>query len=423
MKVRARTIAIITLACSPVTSSAFQTIEEIQWPESGRFPAYSREPDDGRNVRFSVFGGVMRDDNLFRLSDATDPLTTIGSTNRADTIYRYGARLRGDVPASRQRILFEAEVDRRDYHNFGFLDHNAYRLGLAWKWAAGPQWSGDIGVGRRQYLASLAELQAPIKDLITEDRAFVSAGYRFAPRWRVRAGADSYNWEHGDASRVTLDNRTSSGTVGLDYVTPAENSVGGQFKYSYGDYPNRQVVPGGTVDNNFNEYETSAVAHWAVTGKSALDGRLGYTSRRHDQVSQRDFDGMTGRLNYDWFVAPKTLLNVAVWREIRSIEDVAANYVLSEGWGLGPAWAPTSKLVFHVKYVREDRDYKGDPGFVLTSGQEREDEFRGINLAAGYTPRRNLQFAVAVERGVRDSNIFGKNYDQNAVSANVRLRF
>ncbi|MNC85810.1 hypothetical protein D3C83_14240 [compost metagenome] len=112
-----------------------------------------------------------------------------------------------------------------------------------------------------------------------------------------------------------------------------------------------------------------------------------------------------------------------MWREIRSIEDVAANYVLSEGWGLGPAWAPTSKLVFQAKYVREDRDYKGDPGFVLTGGQEREDEFRGINLAAGYAPRRNLQFAIAVERGVRDSNIFGKNYDYNAVSANARLRF
>lgn len=420
---RGKTIAIIALACSPATSTAFQTIEELPWPESGRFPAYSREPDDGRNVRFNVFGGAMRDNNVFRIPDGTPPRPIIGSSDRADNIYRYGAELKADIPASRQRILFEAQLEHRDYEQFGFLDHDAYRLGAAWKWAAGPQWSGDIGYGKRRFLASLAELQAPIKDLITEDRAYASAGYRFTPRWRVRGGVESYDWKHSDPTRIALDNRTSSGTVGLDYVTPQENSIGGQFKYSYGDYPNRQVVPGGTVDNNFEEYESSAVAHWAVTGKSTLDARLGYTSRVHDQLPQRDFDGVTGRLNYDWFVAAKTILNFAVWREIRSIEDVDASYVLSEGWGIGPSWAPTSKLVFQAKYVREDRDYRGDPGFVLTGGPQREDTFRGLRLAAGYAPRRNIELAVGLETGDRSSNVAGRDYDYTAVMANARLKF
>lgn len=420
---RGKTIAIIALACSPSISPAFQSIEEIQWPDSGRYPAYPQEPPDGRKVRFSVFGGVLRDSNLFRLSDSTDPQTVLGTTERADTIARFGVGLKGDIPVSRQRILFEAQVEHRDFDRFGFLDHDAYRLGAAWKWAAGPLWSGDIGVGKRRYLASLAELQAPIKDLITEDRAYASAGYRFSPRWRVRGGLDAYDWEHGDPGRATLDNRTDAATVGLDYVTPANNSVGGQFKYSEGDYPNRQIVPGGTVDNNFKEYETSAVAHWAVTGKSALDGRLGYTSRRHDQVAQRDFDGVTGKLAYDWFVAAKTILNFSVWREIRSIEDASASYVLSEGWGIGPSWAPTSKLVFQAKYVREDRDYRGDPGFVVTGTPPREDTFRGINLAAGYSPRRNIELGLAIEAGDRNSNTVGRDYDYNAVSANARVRF
>jgi exopolysaccharide biosynthesis operon protein EpsL len=423
MKMRAKTIAIIALACTPVTTSAFQTIEEIQWPESGRFPAYPREDPDGRNVHFSVFGGAMYDNNLFRLADRTDPVAAIGSTKRGSTVTRFGAGLKGDVPVSRQRILFEALVEHREFSNFGFLDHNAYRLGAAWKWAAGPQWSGDIGYGKRRFLANLAELQAPIRDLITEDRAYASAGYRFSPRWRVRGGLESYDWKHDEPTRTALNNRTSSGTIGLDYVTPQENSIGGQFKYSYGDYPNREIVAGSTVDNNFEEYESSAVAHWAVTGKSALDARLGYTSRRHDELPQRDFDGTTGRLSYDWFLAPKTLLNFSVWREIRSIEDVAASYVLAEGWSLGPAWAPTSKLVFQAKYLREERDYRGDPGFALTGGQRREDEFRGIRLAAGYNPRRNLQFVVGVERGVRYADGFGRAYDYGMVFANARAQF
>jgi len=420
---RGKTIAIIALACTPSVSPAFQAIEEIQWPESGRFPAYPAEPDETRNVRFNVFTGVLRDSNLFRLSDSTAARPILGTTDKSDTIARFGAGLKGDVPVDRQRILFEAQIEHRDFNNFGFLDHDAYRLGATWKWAASPQWSGDLGVGKRRFLASLAELQAPIKDLITEDRAFASAGYRFAPRWRARGALEAYNWEHSDPGQAALDNRTDAATIGLDYVTPGNNSVGGQFKYSEGDYPNRQVVPGGTVDNNFKEYETSAVAHWTVTDRSALDGRLGYTSRRHDQVPQRNFDGVTGKLAYDWFAAARTILNFSVWREIRSIEDASASYVLSEGWGVGPSWAPISKLVFQAKYVREDRDYRGDPGFALTGTPPREDTFRGLNFAAGYSPRRNIELGIAIETGDRSSNTAGRDYDYNAVSANARFRF
>jgi exopolysaccharide biosynthesis operon protein EpsL len=324
---------------------------------------------------------------------------------------------------SRQRILLDAQIEHQEFDRFSILNHDPYRLGAAWKWVAGPQWSGDIGYSRRRYLANLGEIQAPIKDLITEDRAFASAGYMVTPRWRVRGAADWTEWDHSDPTRITLDNRTTSVTAGLDYVTPPGNSVGGQVKYSEGEFPNQQVVAGSFVDNRFKEWETSAVAHWAVTGKSVLDARLGYTSREHDQVPQRDFDGATGRLSYDWFVGPKTPLNFSLWREIQSVAEVSASYVLNTGWSIGPSWAPTEKLVFHAKYLREDRDYRGDPGFILTGGPQREDTLKGISLAAGYAPRRNIELAVSVVRGDRDSNVFGRDYDYTTVAANAKFKF
>ena len=144
-----------------------------------------------------------------------------------------------------------------------------------------------------------------------------------------------------------------------------------------------EVVAGSLVDNSYTELEGSVVAHWVATGKSTLDGRVGYTARRHDQVPERDFDGATGRLAYGWFIGAKTLLDFSAWREIQSTEDVSASYILAQGWGIGPAWAPTVKLVFQAKYVREDRDYRGDPGIALSGTPEREDTFRGIAVAAG----------------------------------------
>jgi exopolysaccharide biosynthesis operon protein EpsL len=423
MKHAIKALAAATLLCFPALTAAFQTVDNIDWPESGRFPAYPVEPPDGRPVRLFVYGGVLHDSNIFRLSDSVNPVTAIGSSEKSDTVYRAGAGLNADIPVSRQRILLDAQIEHREFDRFSVLNHDPYRLGATWKWAAGSQWSGDLGYTRRHYLADLGEIQAPIKDMITEDRAFASGGFLVTPRWRIRAAADWTDWDHSNAARNTLDARIASGTAGLDYMTPAGNSIGGQVKYSEGEYPNRQVVAGSLVDNNYEEWETSLVAHWVITGKSVLDARAGYTSREHDQVPQRDFDGFTGRLSYDWFVGAKTPLNFAIWREIRSYEDVSASYVLSTGWSVGPSWAPTEKIVLQARYVREDRDFRGDPGFVVTGGVQREDTFRGLSLAAGYAPRRNIELSVGARYGDRSSNVFARDYDYTTVMANARFRF
>jgi exopolysaccharide biosynthesis operon protein EpsL len=427
-----RRIGIAVMLCLPAVASG-QTTEDILWPDDGKFSGYPPESDP-RRVQFSVSGGVYHDDNIFRLSDSA-PLPA-GVTSKSDTVYRVGLGLKADLPVSQQRFLFDAKVDNYTYDSYDQLDHVAYRAGAAWKWRAGQRLSGDIGYARRRFLADLGEIQAPLKDLITEDRAYASGGFLVTPRWRVRGAADWIKWDHGDMSRESLDLRVSSTTVGLDYVTPANNSIGGQLKYSHGDYPNREAFAGSTVVNNYDEYETSAVLHWIITGKSVFDARLGYTQREHDEVPARDFGGATGRLSLDWAPGAKTLLNAAVWREIRSVEEAgsleqaAASYILSTGASIGPAWAPTSKLVFQAKLVHEKREFQGDPGPAFSvfpiagaPGVQREDTFNGIRLSAGYSPVRSLRLSLSAERGDRNSNVLFRDYDYNRVSANARFQF
>jgi exopolysaccharide biosynthesis operon protein EpsL len=415
MKRNTLAVAVLLSLSGPV--AALETLDEIYWPETGKFPAYPYEPDT-RKVVYSIFGGYDHDSNVFRLSD-TDP--TPGS--RSDSVYRAGAGIRAELPSGRQRFVLEARAQVSEYQRFDLLDHTSYGLGATWRWEAGNQWSGETGYTRRHFLGSLDDIQAPVKDMITEDRAFFTAGYLLTPRWRLRGGAELIKWNHDDAIRSELDARILAATMGLDYVTPASNSVGGQVKVSEGEYPNQQAVGAALVVNDYREIEASLVAHWVATGKSTLDARLGYTRREHDQVSQRDFDGFTGRINYDWFIAAKTLLNFAVWREIQSTEDASASYVLSEGWGLGPAWAPTVKLIFQGRYLRENREFKGDPGLVLTGGVPRDDAFKGFSLTAGYTPVRNVHLSLGAEWGDRTSNVLGRDFDYRMVSANARFRF
>lgn len=413
---KGRTLAAVAMMCLSATATALETLDEIYWPETGKFPAYPLEPDP-RPVRFSVFGGYDRDNNPFRLSD-TDPQPG----PRSDSVRRVGAGVKAELPAGRQRFVLEAKAEMQDYDRFDLLDHTEYGVGATWRWVVGNQWSGEAGYARRHFLGGLEDLQRPIKDMITEDRAFVSGGYLVTPRWRVRGALDWTRWSHDEPVRAELDARIFSGTAGLDYVTPSGNSVGGQLKYSEGQYPNVQPVGSTLVVNDYQELEASVVARWMFTGKSTLEARLGYTQREHDDVPQRDFSGFTGRVGYDWFIAAKTLLNFEVWREIRSTEDASASYILSQGWGLGPAWAPTIKLIFQAKYIREERDFRGDPG-ILVGATPREDTFNGISLTAGYTPVRNVHLSVGAERGERTSNILRRDFDYRMISANARIRF
>ena len=423
MKVRmTAALAMIGFSAVAPAQNFPQSVDQLNWPDEGKFPAYPAEPDE-RRWRFLLFGGIEDDNNPFRLSESVNPATVLGFPDKSDTLRRGGIGLKADLPQSRQRFLLDLRVEENDYARYDVLDHSAYRGEGKWNWRAGPKWSGDVGYSRRRFLASLAELNAPIKDMITEDRAFGSAGYMLTPRWRVRGEGEYLRWDHDEPTRETLDARIGSGTAGLDYVTPQNNSVGGQFKYTEGEYPNRELVAGSLVDNQFREYETSMVVRWGVTGKTRLYARAGYTSREHDQVPQRDFDGFTGRFEYDWFFAAKTLLGLSAWREIRSTEDVSASYVLATGWGIGPAWAPTSKLLLQAKYVDEDLEYRGDPGFVASGTPPREDEFRGIHLYGGYAPTRNIRLAVGFKWGNRSSNVAFKDYDYRAFLAHGKVQF
>ena len=416
-----RKSAVVILGCT-LASPAAHAAERLMWPDEGHFYAYPAEART-ENLEISASAGLTRDSNAFRLSDSEDANAILGTGDRSDLIRRLGLGLKADLKVSRQRFLLEADANLYDFDRFDFLDHTAYKLGADWKWEVGNQWAGDLGYARRRQLASLGELQGRIKDLITHDNLHFNAGYKLSPSLRLRGGLEGNRYEHSESSRSVLDNRTVSALVGVDYLSRAENFAGGQLKVTDGRYPNRQVTAGTTVDNEYMEYEASGVVGWQFAAKTRFDGRLGYTWRRHDEVRARNFNGITGRGELRYQMSPKTLVDLAAYREIRAVEDVNASYALVKGVRVGPAWAPTVKTLLQANLIYEQQDYRGDPGFALGSGIRREDKVRAARLTAGWKPYRSAELTLSLERGRRDSNLAAAEYDYNAVSLNAGIRF
>ncbi|MNC87751.1 hypothetical protein D3C83_35030 [compost metagenome] len=112
-----------------------------------------------------------------------------------------------------------------------------------------------------------------------------------------------------------------------------------------------------------------------------------------------------------------------MYREPRSIIDVAASHVLVEGVSFGPSWAPTAKLVFSARLINEHREYSGDPAAALGAEPLQDETVRGYVIGAGWEITRRHHLGLAWEHGERSSNVLGRDYDYNTLMANLRYVF
>jgi exopolysaccharide biosynthesis operon protein EpsL len=381
-----------------------------------------RLQDAERPLQLKASGGAMHDSNPFRLSSDADAASALGSTSKSDNIYRLGAAGLYEFRHSRQKVIAEASLDQYWYRNFSDLNNTSYNLRGEWLWEAGNRWDGSLGFLHRRYLEAFSNIQANIKDMIEQDRAYGSANYRFHPRVKVTVDLNWTDSDHGAESRQTLDSEIRNAAFTLNWVTPAENTVGLQYRHADARYPNSEFVAGSLVDNAYTEDEVSLVSRWRMTGTSTLVARVGHTERKFDQLPNRNFSGPTWRVTYQWRPAGKAGLDASAWQEISEFEDLSANYVRSTGASVSPTWSLTQQVSLRGRVLYQIRDYLGDPGVVAIT-ERREDEETLLQLAAIWTPYRQTDVTFALDAGKRTSNEALADYEYQAVSATLTRRF
>jgi hypothetical protein len=407
-----RILAGLLLLCAPTVVLGFDAVDALPYPSTGIFPAYPSEGTYPRSLYIDA--GMMHDTNVLRTAgDGPD-----------ETIWRGAAGVRAEQRIySRQVLRLEARGEAYIFNRFAELDHLAYGLGAEWVWALGSPLTGTLGYTRRRFLVDLGERQSAVRDLVVQDRVYGSGAFRLSPDWRVRAGFDHTASDRPEA--VVAETAATSVTAGMDYVTPRGNAIGVEVRSSEGDasIPEEIDPLGLFVDNDFKEREVAAVATYTPGPQLRLGARLGRTKRTYSEIPGRDFEGTTGRVDAEWRPGNKTILAFEAYRVPRSIIDIAASHVLVSGFAFGPSWAPTAKLVFSARLVKENREYSGDPAAALGVATLREEVVHTWRLGAGWEATRRLRLGLAIESGERTSNLVGRDYDYTSVMANFRYSF
>ena len=367
------------------------------------FAQLQLEPEEERPLHLQVSGSVTHDSNLFRLPSEVDAQAAIGSSDKSDNIFRIGAGGKYEAQVSRQKFLVEANVDDYRFQNFDNLNNDSYDGRGEWKWQAGNFWDGTLGIGQRRSLAGFANLQQNIKDMIDQGRAYGSANYNLHSHLRFTLDLSWYDNRHSADSQKIFDSRVDNTAFTVNWVTPAQNTVGLQYRTTNAHYPNRDPVTTAGLDNAYRENEYNLVAHWRASGASDFVFRLGHTERTFDQSPTRNFSGPTWRITYNWQPVGKVGLELATWREIAEFETLGTNYVRSTGFSLAPTWAITPKTSLRAKASYVTDKFLGDSGIVVVTNS-REDKGRIYQLSAIWSPVRQTNVTLALETGERTSN-------------------
>lgn len=366
---------------------------------------------------------VTRDDNVFRISKDVDPTAVIRSPSKGDTYHITSFGLNFDVPASRQRFLGNYTWNDTRFNHFTDLDFTGHDSRAVWLWQLGNHSGGQLGYSETSALASFTNIQSRSPDILKMQQSFVDASVLVASHWRVRAGASTLRLRNSDPARQVNDIDIVDSDMSASYITSASTSIGLAFRTEDGSFPNRQLVGGILVDNGYWQYGAGMVAEWTITGVSHLGGRVEHVRRSYGQLSQRDFDGTTARMEYDWKPTGKLSLAGSVRRDISAYEDIRTSFILVRGITLSPTLSLTEKMDVSGTVDYSVREYLGDPGLVSTGLPTRSDHVLSAGMTISYRPGRTLTLQLGAQRERRTSNIAFADYLDNVVFASARVAF
>ena len=120
---------------------------------------------------------------------------------------------------------------------------------------------------------------------------------------------------------------------------------------------------------------------------------------------------MTGRVTLSYAYSGKTAINTTLRRDIGALDDVTSNFILTQGFNVGPSYALSGKVTLTASYDYSQRKFLGDPNFPVThipgrvdNMPVRVDNIQSVNIGVQYTPARNVSISANLSQAVRSSN-------------------
>lgn len=358
------------------------------------------------------------DSNVFREPVAQSNGSPTGDTSLTRT---FGLQL--DKTFGRQRITANVGVTKTTYDHFTFIDYTGKDGQLNWNWVVGNDVSGNLGTTYNESLTPYTVFHTPALNLRVLRSNLLNAAWLMTPSWRIHGSFTDSKVSYNLASQQIGDRNDRISDVGLDYVSPQQNTLGLVLTRDIGSYPVPQIVGGQVLDNNYTQDSVRINMDWKLTGHSHVQLLAGRVRRRYEAYSVRNIDGPTLRLNASYLVSDKTTLNLSAWREVNASDDLSVSYSIDRGASFSPTWDVTSKLRIQGSLKRETFDYTGASLVSSLLPQNRIDTRRDASLSLVYSPLIRVQFSLLIYVEQLHSTLSIYDYRDKGLTLNGRMAF
>lgn len=395
-------------AASCLAALAGLAASPVQSQETSKFTPFAEET-------------VTTDDNVYRISDQAPPLTQIGYPSRGDTYRTTSFGLTADVPVSLQRFDATVTYNSYRYDRFHALDYDGYDLRGSWLWQIGRNLSGEVGMTEDYSLAPFEEVLNAVPDKIHLREEFAKGSWLVTPDWKLFGAADDLAQSNSDPlgqyNNVTVDSFEAS----LSRAVAPGNWLGLDTRLETGHFPVAEPIGTLLVDNGYTQYGFGVVADFGSDTPSHVVARVDQVSRHYDQVTVRDFDRTTGRIEYTWTPTGKTSLSAIAERDISPYEYIHSSIVMVRGITLRPLWHATQYLDLSADLAWLERSYLDDPAEALGAALPRDDHVQTQSVLLAYTPATWVSVQLSYLHETRSSNIPLGGYAADVLWLKARL--
>ena len=141
---------------------------------------------------------------------------------------------------------------------------------------------------------------------------------------------------------------------------------------------------------------------WILSGKSRLNARAAYVTRDHDHLSNWDYSGLVGNIDFSWSPTGKIKLILSAASDLGTYQTGDSSYTRNTTFGIRPLYALSSKITVNAHADIAKRTFLGDG---VISDTNREDWSKSAGIGVDWMPLRSLSIGGNLDRSSRNSNI------------------
>lgn len=373
---------------------------------------------DGDRLQLRVSTTLAYDDNLYRQSNSYRQ----GSAVIGDHVLTDQVGVRLDVPYSRQRFLVDLSAAQNRFARSSTLDNTGENALGEWDWGVGNDWSGSVQATQNRALSNLAYVSFNVRNVYIQRGLTASADYALDARYRLQGQLGTGSVTNSDVLKAN-DTRQRFGQLGAEYVTPSGNSLGVRTRVEDDTLPNNTALLLERVDNSYRDAILESYFDWRTSGVSRFSGHLGITHRGYSEFTDRNFTGVTGRVQYDWTPNDVSSVAAGIERTLYGILDLQSQFVITQGLDVKATWMPSPKITAQAGVYFSKGDFGGDPVTVSLQGAQRRDTNRGMNVGVNYDIRRWARLGLNYQYSERSSSLQFSDYVDHTVSLSAQLNF